>query len=75
MSENIDYLERHVTRQMAIFVVRSFELADRVAIGELELIDGVDMAIEAARWSGLAASIGDDTVQEILHEAFAGVQR
>jgi hypothetical protein len=39
MSENIDYLERHITRQMAIFVQRSFELADRVAVGELELID------------------------------------
>jgi hypothetical protein len=72
MSENID---RHVTRQMAIFVVRSFELADRVAIGELELIDAVDMAAEAANWSGLTDSVGDDTVQEILAEAFAGVQR
>ena len=72
MSENID---RHITRQMAIFVVRSFELADRVAIGELELIDAVDIAAEPARWSGLTDSIGDDTVQEILAEAFAGVQQ
>ena len=60
---------------MAIFVQRSFELADRVAAGELELIDAVDMAFEAARWSGLTESIGDDAVQAILAEAFAGVQR
>jgi hypothetical protein len=45
--------ECHITRQLAIFALRSFELADRVAVGELELIDGVDMALEAARWSGL----------------------
>jgi hypothetical protein len=55
--------------------VRSFELADRVAIGELELIDAVDIAAEAARLSGLTDSVGDDIVQEILAEAFAGVQR
>jgi len=34
--------ECHITRQLAIFALRSFELADRVAVGELELIDGVD---------------------------------
>jgi hypothetical protein len=67
--------EGRVTRQLAIFAQRSFELADRVAAGELELIDGVDMAFEAARWSGLTESVGDDLVQGILAEAFAGVQR
>jgi hypothetical protein len=67
--------ERHITRQLAILTLRSFELADRVAVGELELIDGVDMALEAARWSGLTESIGDDAVQAILAEAFAGAQR
>jgi hypothetical protein len=67
--------ERHITRQLAILTLRSFELADRVAVGELELIDGVDMALEAARWSGLTESIGDDAVQAILAETFAGAQR
>jgi hypothetical protein len=67
--------ERHITRQLAILTLRSFELADRVAVGELKLIDGVDMALEAARWSGLTESIGDDAVQAILAEAFAGAQR
>ncbi len=67
--------ERHITRQLAILTQRSFELADRVAIGELELIDGVDMAFEAARWSGLTETIGNDAVQAILAEAFAGARR
>jgi hypothetical protein len=67
--------ERHITRQLAILTLRSFELADRVAVGELELIDGVDMALEAARWSGLTESVGDDVVQDILSEAFAGARR
>jgi hypothetical protein len=62
-------------RQLAIFVQRAFELSDRVAAGELDLIDGVDMAYEAARWSGLTETIGDDAVQAILAEAFAGVQQ
>ena len=66
--------QRHITRQLAILTVRSFELADRVAIGELESVDAVDIAAEAARWSGLTA-VGDDVVQEILAEAFAGVRR
>jgi hypothetical protein len=39
---NVDHLERHITRQMAILVQRSFELADRVSAGELELIDAVE---------------------------------
>jgi hypothetical protein len=67
--------ERHITRQLAILTQRSFELADRVAVGELELIDGVDMAFEAARWSGLTETIGNDAVQAILAEAFAGARR
>jgi len=72
---NIGHLERHITRQLAILTLRSFELADRVAVGELELIDGVDMALEAALWSGLTESVGDDVVQAILTEAFAGGRR
>jgi hypothetical protein len=67
--------ERHITRQLAILTQRSFELADRVASAELELIDGVDMAFEAARWSGLTEAIGNDAVQAILAEAFAGARR
>ena len=38
--------QRHVTRQMAIFAGVEFELADRVGIGELELIDAVDIALK-----------------------------
>jgi hypothetical protein len=35
-----------ITRQLEILALRSFELADRVADGELELIDAVDVAYE-----------------------------
>jgi hypothetical protein len=59
-----------VTRQLEILALRSSELADRVKAGELELLDGVDMALSAAEWSGLIESVGHDVVQTVLHEAF-----
>ena len=61
------------THQLEILAIRSFELADRVEAGELELLDGVDMALEAARWSGLTEKVGDDIVQSILAVAFEHV--
>jgi hypothetical protein len=66
---------QRTTRQLEILAIRSFELAERVEAGEVELIDGVDMALEAARWSGLTESVGDDVVQAVLTEAFAKVRR
>jgi hypothetical protein len=66
---NTAHLQR-TTRQLEILALRSFDLADRVAAGQLELIDGVDMALEAARWSGLTESVGNDVVQAVLTEAF-----
>jgi hypothetical protein len=63
-----------VTRQLEILSVRSFELADRVKAGELELLDGVDVALSAAEWSGLIESVGNDVVQTVLHEAFIGAR-
>jgi hypothetical protein len=62
------------TRQLEILALRSFELADRVKAGELELLDGVDMALEAARWAGLTETVGDDIVQAVLAEAFANAR-
>ncbi len=63
------------TRQLEILALRSFELAERVKAGELELLDGVDMALEAARWSGLTVTVGEDVVQVVLAEAFANARR
>ena len=43
-----------VTRQLEILALRSIELADRVAAGQLPFIDAVDLAYEAAIWADLA---------------------
>lgn len=78
-----------VTRQLELFAIRCFDLADRVAAGELEYIDGVDMAYSAAVWADLPNAIegsglidrskpgspsGDDVVQTVLAAAFANAR-
>jgi len=44
---------RRVTHQLEILAVRSMELADRVAIGELKFLEAVDLAYDAALWADL----------------------
>jgi hypothetical protein len=63
------------TRQLEILAIRSLELADRVAAGEIEFIDAVDVAYEGAFWSGLVETVGNDVVQTVLAEAFSKVRR
>ena len=63
------------TRQLEILAIRSLELADRVKAGEIDLPSAVDVAWEAAVWSGLTETVGDDIVQTVLSEAFAQVPR
>ena len=63
------------TRQLEILAVRSLELADRVEAGKIDLPSAVDVAWEAAVWSGLADTVGADVVQTVLSEAFAKVPR
>jgi hypothetical protein len=63
------------TRQLEILAIRSLELADRVAAGEIEFIDAVDVAYESAFWSGLVETVGNDVVQTVLAEAFSKVRR
>ena len=53
------------TRRLEILARRSLELADRVASGEIKFLDAVDVAYEAAVWSGLVEAVGDDIVQAI----------
>jgi hypothetical protein len=64
-----------VTRQLEILALRSLELADRAAAGQLPFIDAVDMAYSAAQWAGLPESVGDDIVQATLAAAFANARR
>ena len=66
---------RRVTRQLEILALRSMELADRVAAGEIKFLDAVDLAYEAALWSGLTETVGDDIVQATLAAAFANARR
>jgi hypothetical protein len=57
-------------------LIRHLELlaepADRVASHELRFLDAVDLAYDAAVWSGLTEAVGDDLVQARLAAAFAG---
>jgi hypothetical protein len=67
-------LER-ASRQLEFFALRGLELADRVAVGEIAFLDAVDVAYEAARWSGLTSTVGEDIVQATLAAAFANARR
>jgi hypothetical protein len=62
-------------RRLEILALRSLELADRVADGSIKFIDAVDLAYEAAVWSGLTRDVGDDIVQATLAAAFANARR
>jgi hypothetical protein len=63
------------TKQIAIFAQRSFELADKVEMGETAFLDAVDTAYSAAKSSGVLENVGDDAVQIALATAFRGVRR
>jgi hypothetical protein len=63
------------SRQLEILALRSLQLADRVADGEIPFLDAVDLAYEAAVWSGLTETVGDDIVQATLAAAFANARR
>jgi hypothetical protein len=62
-------------KQLEILAVRSLELADRVAAGQIGFLDAVDLAYEAAVWAGLRESVGDDVIQATMAAAFANAQR
>jgi hypothetical protein len=66
-------LER-ASRQLELLALRSLELADRVAAGEIAFLDAVDIACDAAVWSGLTSTVGDDIVQATLAAAFANAR-
>ena len=75
-----------VKHALEILALRSFDLADRVAAGEIEFLDAVDLAYSAAIWADLPNAIdksglidtnkaghlsGDDVVQATISAAFA----
>jgi hypothetical protein len=61
-------------RQLELLAVRSFQLADRVAAGELQFLYAVDVAFDAAVASGLADAVGYDVIQFVLTDAFKRVR-
>ena len=63
------------SRQLEILAIRALELADQVAARELRFQDAVDLAYEAAVWSGLVETVGDDVVQLTLAAAFANARK
>lgn len=61
--------------QLKLLAVKSSELADRVAAGQLGFVDAVDLAYSAAIWAGVVDSAGNDAVQKVLAAAFMEILR
>ena len=61
-------------RQLTLLAIRSRELADRVAAGQLGFLDAVDFGYSAADRAGLIDEVGDDVVQAVLAAAFANAE-
>jgi hypothetical protein len=68
-------IKSHITKQLEVLAIRAIELADQAAAGQLHFLDAVDIAYEAALWSGLVEVVGDDVVQSVLSAAFANARR
>jgi hypothetical protein len=66
--------ENHQAKQLELLALRSFQLADRVASGELQFLDAVDVAFDAAVASGLIDEVGEDVIQAVLTVAFEKVR-
>jgi hypothetical protein len=62
-------------QQLVLFERRCQTLADRVGYQRLNFVDAVDLAYEAATWSGLADAVGDDVVQATMANAFMKVRQ
>jgi hypothetical protein len=60
----------NVDAALDLLFARALQIADRVELGLLPFIDGVDLAYSAAQWSGLVDIAGDDLVQHVLASAF-----
>jgi hypothetical protein len=69
---NSAQLPRH---QLILFELRCQTLVHRVRCNQLQFIDAVDMAYQAAVWSGLVDVAGDDLVQATMARAFMQVPR
>jgi hypothetical protein len=62
-------------QQLVLFERRCQTLADRVGCKQLNFVDAVELAYDAATWSGLVDTVGDDAVQATMANAFMKVCR
>jgi hypothetical protein len=58
-----------------ILYERACMLAENVSSGGMAFLDAVDMAYDAAIYSGLRDRAGDDVVQSVLAAAFIGAKQ
>jgi hypothetical protein len=74
------------TRQLQILALRSLPLADQVADGQIQFLEAVDLAYDAAIWARLPEAIdssglitgtftGDDLVRAAIAGAFTNSRR
>jgi hypothetical protein len=57
-------------RKLTFFAQNCRLFAERVAVGQLRLIDAADMLQTAAELSGFCEMVGDDVVQRTMADAF-----
>jgi hypothetical protein len=62
-------------RQQRLFALRCRQMAERVYAHAVPIMWAADVLYEAAICSGLTDDVGDDRVQEIMADAFAGARR
>jgi hypothetical protein len=60
--------------QLEILALRSIELTDPVAAGELPFIETVGMPYDAAIVAGVVDDVGDKVVQATIAAAFANAR-
>jgi hypothetical protein len=58
--------------QLELLAIRGSELAERVAVGQIQFLDAIDLLYDAATSSGLIENAGDGAVQAVMACAFAG---
>ncbi len=61
-----------VEAQLEILFQSACILADRVAAGDMHLLDAADLIQSAAEFAGVVDNAGQDRVQEVLAWAFVG---
>lgn len=62
-----------VAAQLSLLAIRGSQLADRVTLGQINFLDAVDLAYDAAVSSGLVDAVGDEQIQKLLAACFGGI--